>query len=105
MSGRRDAAGRQCRGGARRTRSKAGVAVRQVVATHGVAKVEPVRPGARREPVRPTDEKSNGETARSDARHRRSRADADGGGVTMAHGMVEVESMRTEGTNRGTSCS
>jgi hypothetical protein len=42
MSGRRDATGRRRRGGTRRTRSRAGVVARQVVATHGVAKTEPV---------------------------------------------------------------
>jgi hypothetical protein len=40
MSGRRDATGRRCHGGARRTRSRVGVAARQVVATHSMAEVE-----------------------------------------------------------------
>jgi hypothetical protein len=44
MSGRRDATGRRRRGGVRHTRSRVGVAARQVVATHGVAEVEPVWP-------------------------------------------------------------
>jgi phosphatidate phosphatase APP1 len=44
MSGRRDATGRRCCSGAQRTRSRASVAARQVVATHGVAEVEPVWP-------------------------------------------------------------
>jgi hypothetical protein len=44
MNGRRDATGRRHRGGARRTRSRASVAARQVVATHDVAEVEPVWP-------------------------------------------------------------
>jgi hypothetical protein len=44
MNGRRDATGRRRHGSARRTRSRAGVAARQVVATHGVAEVEPVWP-------------------------------------------------------------
>jgi hypothetical protein len=42
MSGRRNATRRRRRGGARRTRSRAGVAARQLVTTHGVAEVEPV---------------------------------------------------------------
>jgi hypothetical protein len=42
MSGRRDATGGRCRGGTWRTRSTAGVVARQVVATHGMAQVEPV---------------------------------------------------------------
>jgi hypothetical protein len=44
MNGRRDVTGRRRRGSARRTRSRASVAARQVVTTHGVAKVEPVWP-------------------------------------------------------------
>jgi hypothetical protein len=44
MSGRHDATRRQRHGGARRTRSRAGVAARQVVVTHDVAEVEPVWP-------------------------------------------------------------
>jgi hypothetical protein len=44
MSGRCDAIGKRCCGGAQRTRSRAGVVARQVVATHSVAKVEPVCP-------------------------------------------------------------
>jgi hypothetical protein len=44
MNGRRDATGRRRRGGARRTQSRASVAARQVVTTHGVAEVEPVWP-------------------------------------------------------------
>jgi hypothetical protein len=40
MKGRRDATGRRRRGGARRTRSRASVAARQVVTMHGVAEVE-----------------------------------------------------------------
>jgi hypothetical protein len=40
MTGRRDATRRRRRGGARRTRSRANVAVRQVVTTHNVAEVE-----------------------------------------------------------------
>jgi hypothetical protein len=44
MNGRRDATGRRRRGGARRTRSRASVAARQVVARHGVAEVETVWP-------------------------------------------------------------
>jgi hypothetical protein len=44
MSGRHDATGGRCRGGTWRTRSTAGVAARQVVATHGMAEVEPVWP-------------------------------------------------------------
>jgi hypothetical protein len=44
MSGRRDATGRRHRGSTRRTRSRATVAARQVVATHDMAEVEPVWP-------------------------------------------------------------
>jgi hypothetical protein len=44
MNGRRDATGRRRRGDARRTRSRASVAARQVAATHGVAEVELVWP-------------------------------------------------------------
>jgi hypothetical protein len=44
MSGRRDSAGRRCRGGTRHTRSRGGVAARQVITTHGVAEVEQVWP-------------------------------------------------------------
>jgi hypothetical protein len=44
MNGRRDATGGRCRGGARRTRGRASVAARQVVAPHGVAEVELVWP-------------------------------------------------------------
>jgi hypothetical protein len=44
MNGRRDATGRRCHGGAQRIRSRASVAARQVVATHGVAEVEPMWP-------------------------------------------------------------
>jgi hypothetical protein len=44
MNGRRDAIGRRRRGGAWRTRSRASVAARQVVTTHGVAEVEPAWP-------------------------------------------------------------
>jgi hypothetical protein len=44
MNGGRDATGRRRRGTARRTRSRATVAVRQVVATHGMAEVESVWP-------------------------------------------------------------
>jgi hypothetical protein len=44
MNGRRDATGRRRRGGARRTRSRASVAARQVVTTHGVVEVEPAWP-------------------------------------------------------------
>jgi hypothetical protein len=44
MNGRPDATGRRRRGGARRTRSRASVAARQVVMTHGVAEVEPAWP-------------------------------------------------------------
>jgi hypothetical protein len=44
MSGRRDVTGRRRRGSARRTRSRAIVAARQVVATHSVAEVELVWP-------------------------------------------------------------
>jgi hypothetical protein len=40
MSGRRDATGGRCHGGTWGTRSTAGVAARQVVATHGMAEVE-----------------------------------------------------------------
>jgi hypothetical protein len=44
MNGRPDATGRRCRGGARRTRSIASVAARQVVVPHDVAEVEPMWP-------------------------------------------------------------
>jgi hypothetical protein len=44
MSGRRDVTERRCCADARRTRNRAGVATRQVVAMHGVAEVEPVWP-------------------------------------------------------------
>jgi hypothetical protein len=44
MNGRRDVTGRRCRGGAWRTRSRASVAARQVVMTHGAAEVEPAWP-------------------------------------------------------------
>jgi hypothetical protein len=44
MSGRHDATGRRYRDGTRCTRSRASVAARQVVATHGMAEVEPVWP-------------------------------------------------------------
>jgi hypothetical protein len=44
MNGRRNATKRRRRGGAWRTRSKASVAARQVVAMHDVAEVEPVWP-------------------------------------------------------------
>jgi hypothetical protein len=44
MNGRRDATGRRRHGGARRTRSRASVATRQVVTTHDVAEVEPACP-------------------------------------------------------------
>jgi hypothetical protein len=44
MNGRRDVTGRRRRRGAWRTRSRASVAARQVVATQDVAKVEPVWP-------------------------------------------------------------
>jgi hypothetical protein len=44
MNGRRDATGRRRRGGTQRTQNRASVAVRQVVATHDVAEVEPVWP-------------------------------------------------------------
>jgi hypothetical protein len=44
MSGRRDATRGRCRGGTWCTRSRAGVAGREVVATHDVAEVEPVWP-------------------------------------------------------------
>jgi hypothetical protein len=40
----RDVTGRRRRGGAWRTRSRASVAARQVVTTHGVAEVEPAWP-------------------------------------------------------------
>jgi hypothetical protein len=44
MNGRRDATGRRRRGDARRTQSRASVAARQIVATHGVVEVELVWP-------------------------------------------------------------
>jgi hypothetical protein len=44
MNGRRDVTGRRHRGVARRTRSRASVAARQVVTMHGVAEVEPAWP-------------------------------------------------------------
>jgi hypothetical protein len=44
MNGRCDATGRRHRGGARRTRSRASVAAKQVVMTHDVAEVELVWP-------------------------------------------------------------
>jgi hypothetical protein len=44
MNGRRDATVRRRHSSARRTRSRASVAARQVVATHGVAEIEPVWP-------------------------------------------------------------
>jgi hypothetical protein len=44
MSGRRDATGRRCCADARRTRNRAGVATRQVVAMHGMDEVEPMWP-------------------------------------------------------------
>jgi hypothetical protein len=44
MNGRRDATGRRHCGGARRTQSRASVAARQVVTTHGVPEVEPAWP-------------------------------------------------------------
>jgi hypothetical protein len=44
MNGRRDATERRRRGDARRNRSRASVAARQVVMTHGVAEVEPAWP-------------------------------------------------------------
>jgi hypothetical protein len=44
MNGQHDATGRRRRGSVRRTRSRASVAARQVVATHSVAKVEQVWP-------------------------------------------------------------
>jgi hypothetical protein len=44
MNGRRDATGRRRRGGERRTRSRASVATRQVVTTHGMAEVETAWP-------------------------------------------------------------
>jgi hypothetical protein len=37
-------AARRCHDGTRLSRSRVGVAVRQVVAAHGVAEVEPLRP-------------------------------------------------------------
>jgi hypothetical protein len=40
--------------------------------------------------VRLTNEKSSGETARPDARHKRSRAGAAGGKLAVAHGVIEV---------------
>jgi hypothetical protein len=44
MNGRRDAIERRRRGGAWRTRSRASVAARRVVTTHGVAEVESALP-------------------------------------------------------------
>jgi hypothetical protein len=44
MKGRRDATGRRRRGGTRHTRSRASVAARQVVTTHGVDEVKPAWP-------------------------------------------------------------
>jgi hypothetical protein len=44
MNGQSDATERRRRGGVRRTRSRASVAARQVVATHSVAEVELVWP-------------------------------------------------------------
>jgi hypothetical protein len=44
MNGRRDATRRRRRGGVWRTRSRASVAARQVIAPHGVAEVEQVWP-------------------------------------------------------------
>jgi hypothetical protein len=63
MSGRRDAAERRCHSGTQRTRSRAGVAARQVVVTHGVADVEPMRP----------DNKSSGGARSSQAMRRSDR--------------------------------
>jgi hypothetical protein len=55
---------------------------------HGVTKVDSVRP---------TDEKSSGETARPDARHRRSRTGATGRQVVAALSVVEVKPRRPRG--------
>jgi hypothetical protein len=88
MSSQRDAAGIRCRGGVWRARSRACVAVRQVVATHGVAEVEPVWPqdevAAAAHRVDEPRERVTGRTAGASATDRREVEQRDGASGCMA---------------------